>query len=222
LFLITNILLSGCGKKQDFNSQDICKNISTPCKRGKRYVEFFTNKGRMTFELNGDFAPLTVGNFLDLVNRGVYSKTLFHRVIRKPLPLVIQGGDPKSNDPNINSDKIGLGSFIEPKTERVRLIPIEIKLKNERFPRYGRLIKDPKLISNIALRHQRGSISMARSQTYNSASSQFFISLKSLPVLDGRYAVFGQIVKGKDILDLIEEGDFVKEIIIIPQEKINN
>ena len=52
---------------------------------------------------------------------------------------------------------------------------------------------------------------MARSKTVNSASSQFYIILKSLPELDGRYAVFGKVISGMKIVDLIEEEDFIIE-----------
>ena len=50
---------------------------------------------------------------------------------------------------------------------------------------------------------------MARTKNVNSASSQFYISLKSLPELDGRFAVFGKVIKGMNIVDLIEEEDFI-------------
>ena len=45
----------------------------------------------------------------------------------------------------------------------------------------------------------------------NSASSQFYILLKSLPELDGRFAVFGKVISGMDIVDLIQEEDFIIE-----------
>ena len=50
-------------------------------------------------ELDGDSSPVTSGNFLDLVNKGVYERTVFHRIIKTPFPFVIQGGDPLSKDP---------------------------------------------------------------------------------------------------------------------------
>ena len=52
---------------------------------------------------------------------------------------------------------------------------------------------------------------MARSEKLDSASSQFYILLKSLPELDGRYAVFGKVINGMDIVDLIQEKDFIVE-----------
>jgi peptidyl-prolyl cis-trans isomerase B (cyclophilin B) len=53
------------------------------------------------------------------------------------------------------------------------------------------------------LRHVRGVISMARSQSPNSAGSQFFIMHQDAPHLDGQYAAFGQVVEGMDVVDKI-------------------
>lgn len=56
---------------------------------------------------------------------------------------------------------------------------------------------------NNTLRHARGVISMARSQFYNSASSQFFICHANAYFLDGQYAAFGKVVEGMDTVDKI-------------------
>lgn len=56
---------------------------------------------------------------------------------------------------------------------------------------------------NNTIRHTRGVISMARSQSPNSASSQFFIMHKDAPYLDGQYAAFGKVVEGIDVVDEI-------------------
>ncbi|HIT19080.1 MAG TPA: peptidylprolyl isomerase [Candidatus Fimivivens faecavium] len=53
------------------------------------------------------------------------------------------------------------------------------------------------------LRHERGVISMARSQNPNSAGSQFFIVHQDAPHLDGQYAAFGKVVEGMDVVDEI-------------------
>lgn len=55
--------------------------------------------------------------------------------------------------------------------------------------------------NNIA--HKRGVISMARTNEYNSASSQFFIMQVTKPHLDGKYAAFGYVVEGMDVVDAI-------------------
>ena len=57
-------------------------------------------------------------------------------------------------------------------------------------------------VDNI-LKHTRGAISMARSQDYDSASSQFFIVHQTYPSLDGQYAVFGYVYEGMDVVDQI-------------------
>lgn len=51
--------------------------------------------------------------------------------------------------------------------------------------------------------HERGVISMARSQNYNSASSQFFICHADAKFLDGQYAAFGKVVSGMETVDEI-------------------
>ena len=59
----------------------------------------------------------------------------------------------------------------------------------------------------LKLPHERGSLAMARSSDPNSASAQFYIALRALPELDGRYAVFGRVTKGMDVVDQINQGD---------------
>lgn len=51
------------------------------------------------------------------------------------------------------------------------------------------------------LKHERGVISMARSQDPNSAGSQFFIMVADTPSLDGEYASFGKVIEGMDVVD---------------------
>ena len=87
----------------------------------------------------------------------------------------------------------------------------DYKLKNNNIPIYGKEIDLSNQKNNIELTHKRGSLSMTRSKKLNSASSQFYISLKSLPELDGRYAVFGKVVRGMNVVDLIQEEDFIVE-----------
>ncbi len=57
--------------------------------------------------------------------------------------------------------------------------------------------------ANNPLSHERGVISMARSQFYNSASSQFFICHADAKFLDGQYAAFGKVVQGIEEVDRI-------------------
>ena len=202
----------GCNKKDNFDLSEICRQLDSPCIRGKQKIEMNTSKGKIIFLLDGDYAPVTVGNFLDLVNKGVYENTIFHRVVNKPKPFIAQGGDPKSKNKYIKRNDLGLGNFVDKRIGKVRYIPLEIRLLNEDIPRYGNPIIDTKKISKIKLRHKKGSISMARSESFNSASSQFYISLRNLPILDGRYAVFGDLLQGLDVIGLLEEGDYIYQI----------
>jgi len=57
------------------------------------------------------------------------------------------------------------------------------------------------------LTHARGAIAMARSSDPNTGSAQFYIALEALPELDGRYAVFGRVVRGMEVIDRIQQGD---------------
>lgn len=56
---------------------------------------------------------------------------------------------------------------------------------------------------NNPISHKRGVISMARSQMFNSASSQFFICDANDEFLDGQYAAFGHVTQGMDVVDKI-------------------
>jgi peptidyl-prolyl cis-trans isomerase B (cyclophilin B) len=56
---------------------------------------------------------------------------------------------------------------------------------------------------NNTLKHVRGTVSMARSSGYNSASSQFFIVQEDAPNLNGSYAAFGTVTSGMDVVDAI-------------------
>ena len=55
--------------------------------------------------------------------------------------------------------------------------------------------------------HERGILSMARSNDADSANSQFFICFTSAPHLDRQYTVFGKVVEGMEFVDLIERGE---------------
>ncbi len=78
-------------------------------------VQMETSKGTIKIEVFKNEAPITAGNFLDLVQRGFYNGLTFHRY--EP-GFVIQGGDPKGD---------GTGGFIDPQTKRERNIPLEVK-----------------------------------------------------------------------------------------------
>ncbi|MEB3254159.1 MAG: peptidylprolyl isomerase [Synechococcus sp.] len=200
-------LLISCSPSPRAEVSRGCADAQAACLQGKAIVEMSTSRGDITIEVDGDAAPLTAGNFVDLVNRGVYDGTMFHRVVKEPVPFVVQGGDPQSSDRSIPLTKLGTGSFVDPSSGQARLIPLEIRFNGEESPRYSRVSANPSELANLTLNHERGAVAMARSQAPDSASAQFYIALRPLPELDGRYAVFGRVTAGLDVVDQIEQGD---------------
>ena len=203
LLCVNLIFISGCSNLKKNEDINICASSRLPCILSNEYVLLITNKGKIKLELYGKSAPITVGNFIDFVEKGAYNKTIFNRVVKEPYPFIIRVGE---NNLIKNKDK-----FIDNKTGKIRYIPLEIKLKMNKLPTYGNEINSSSQINNIELKHKRSYLSMARSKAVNSASLQFYILLKSLPELDGRYAVFGKVISGMNIVDLIEEEDFIIE-----------
>ncbi|MEB3265572.1 MAG: peptidylprolyl isomerase [Cyanobacteriota bacterium] len=203
---LTPLALVACAADRNPQASG-CATAASPCLRGTATVQFDTSKGAVRVQLDGQAAPLTAGNFVDLVNRGVYNNTLFHRVVREPTPFVVQGGDPQSADPKVPVNQLGTGSFLDPASGEARLIPLEIGLRNENQPRYGTPVTTPGITAQLRLAHQRGALAMARSAEPDSASAQFYIALQALPELDGSYAVFGRVVSGMEVVDRIEQGD---------------
>ncbi len=145
----------------------------------KSYKEYLNDKnqkveieivkfGNIEIELFEECAPITVKNFLKLIDNKFYDGIIFHRVIKD---FMMQGGDPKG---------IGIGGSDE-------------KIKGE-FINNG---------VNNELSHERGVISMARTQDPNSASSQFFIMHKDGDFLDKSYAAFGVVTNGIEVVDKI-------------------
>ncbi|MCP9810020.1 peptidylprolyl isomerase [Cyanobium sp. HWJ4-Hawea] len=192
-----------------------CSATGAPCLKGLATVKIQTAKGEVEIQLGGDAAPLTAGNFVDLVKRGVYDGTVFHRVVREPVPFVVQGGDPASADPKVPVNQYGTGSYVDPSSGESRLIPLEIRRQGEPEPRYGVPVTTPGITRQLVLAHQRGAVAMARSADPNSASSQFYVALQALPELDGRYAVFGRVSKGMDVVDKIQQGDKITKATVI-------
>ena len=215
IFFISPLLFS-CSRKPKYSITEFCLVIQATCIHEKTKIKVVTNKGNIVFELNGKSAPVTSGNFLKLMDKGFYENTEFKTVIKSPLPFIVQIGDPfkKMNNKKTNLSNI---TKIYKKKSMIAFIPLEIKLTYEDFPRYNNILKKYDELSNIELPHKRGSISMARTESLGSASYKFYISLRDLPELDGRYAVFGKIINGMNIIDSIEEGDY-----IINMKRIDN
>jgi len=63
--------------------------------------------------------------------------------------------------------------------------------------------------------HVKGAVAMARTPDPNSAGSQFYICLDAQPSLDGKYAVFGQVVEGMEYVEQIQVGDKMEKVTIV-------
>lgn len=169
-----------------------------PQLKGRATIEFKTNEGPVTVVVDGYSAPVTAGNFVDLVKRGFYDGMTFDRAEEN---YVLQTGDPDGPE----------AGFIDPKTKKYRAIPLEILVEGDAAPTYGatleelgRFLEKPVLPFNSF-----GALGMARPESEpDGGSSQFFFFLfepeltpAGLNLLDGRYAVFGYTIEGQDALD---------------------
>lgn len=161
------IIFKGDKKESAKNNENKDINLLT----GKLYVEINIKRyGKIKLELDADQAPITVTNFINLVNNGFYDGLTFHRIIDG---FMIQGGAFKEDGSVKQSSNIK-GEFLANSV-------------------------------NNTIKHERGVISMARGDDYNSASSQFFIVQQSSPHLDGYYAAFGHVIDGINVVDKISK-----------------
>lgn len=134
-------------------------------------VTFYTSMGDFEVQLYDAERPITVGNFLSLVEQEFYDGVIFHRVISN---FMIQSGDPTGTGSG------GPGYSIEDEFEPS--------------------------ISNL-----KKTISMANTGQPNSGGSQFFINTKNNAFLDhdkppytSAHPVFGEVIRGWDIVEFIE------------------
>ena len=68
--------------------------------------------------------------------------------------------------------------------------------------------------------HVRGTVSMARAQSPDSADSQFFICFEPAPFLDGKYTIWGQVTSGMEFVDAIKKGDQASNGSVTDPDKI--
>ncbi|MFN3361560.1 MAG: peptidylprolyl isomerase [Pseudanabaenaceae cyanobacterium] len=197
-----NVPPAGQEKMSSVSSSE-AKKLNLPQLQGTATVEMKLPYGTVVMEIDGNNAPITAGNFVDLVNKGFYNGLTFHRVVKDPSPFVAQGGDPQGT---------GTGSYVDPKTKQVRYIPLEIWAEGEKQPTYSRVLNPgvkPKL------KHSRGAVAMARTPNPDSASSQFYIALADINFLDGQYAVFGYVKSGMEYVDQIKVGDRIESARVV-------
>ena len=135
--------------------------------------------GDVKIELFNDVAPKHVERIKELANSGQYDNVVFHRVIDGFMAQTgdVKFGNSSSNDFDLR--KAGMGGSDLP----------DLKSEFNDLP------------------HERGTLSMARSQDPNSANSQFFICFKAASFLDRQYTVFGKVIEGMEFVDKIKRGD---------------
>ena len=134
--------------------------------------------GTVKIELLPDVAPQHCNRMKDLARSGAYDNVVFHRVIEG---FMAQTGDVMNGnaEKNFNLNMAGTGGSDLPN------LPAEFS----------------------KLPHDRGTIGAARSQSPDSANSQFFINFSDNNFLNGQYTVYGRVVEGMEFVDAISRGE---------------
>jgi len=148
--------------------------------------------GEVKIELFPDVAPGHVKRIKELANSGKYNGVVFHRVIDG---FMAQTGDVQfgnSDSEEFNLSRAGMGGSDLP----------DLKAEFNNLP------------------HERGTLSMARSQNPDSANSQFFICFQPAPYLDRQYTVFGKVTSGMEFVDKIKRGDSNNNGAVTDPDKI--
>jgi peptidyl-prolyl cis-trans isomerase B (cyclophilin B) len=217
VLLAITLFLTGCTTTTSDGAAGLAQDeyADLPRLQGEATVELVVNGSPIMIQVYGDHAPITAGNFVDLVQRGVYDGLVFHRVVRQPSPFVVQGGDPQSADPDVSPQILGTGGFVDPATGVTRYIPLEIKPEGAETPIYNQTFEAAGISQSPELSHSRGAVAMARAAMPDSASSQFYIALADLDFLNGSYAVFGQVTSGMDVVDGIQQGDRIESARVV-------
>ena len=140
--------------------------------------------GNVIIELTPELSPYAVKRFKHLIEKGSYNHSAFYKVIKDTL---VQVGDLEyGNIDNINYYKIGSGkSGLE-------------NLKSE---------------LNENFQFDEGSVAFAREDEFNTEDSEFFITLKKIPLYVGEYTPIGKVIYGLDALKKIKAGDKVEYVL---------
>ena len=140
--------------------------------------------GNVIIELEPNLSPNAVKRFKYLIQNGSYNRSAFYKVIKDTL---IQAGDLEyGNIDNINYYKVGSG--------KSGLGTIKSEL-NENF------------------QFDEGSVVFARSEEFDTEDSEFFITLKKIPLYVGEYTPIGKVIYGLDALKKIKAGDKVEYVL---------
>ena len=147
---------------------------------GEEIAVINTSKGPIRVQLAGNDAPIHVGNFVELAQKGFYDGLKFHRYVPG---FVIQGGCPNTREATPEQVAAGRAPGMAP--------------FGTGNPGYS--IKE-EFTTNPNNSHEDGALAMARSMDPNSAGSQFYLCLGPQHNLDSGYTVFGQTIEGKDVI----------------------
>lgn len=179
---------------------------------GRASVLISTTKGDLTAVVDGYNAPLTAGAFVDLVQRGFYDGLPF---IRAEDFYVLQSGDPKGPEQG----------YVDPKTGQQRSVPLEIRVPEEEAPFYNQTFEDLGRYKATAVLPfaTLGTLGWAHSdERLDDGSSQFFFFLyeaeltpAGLNLVDGRYAAFGYVVDGFEVLQELGVDDAIVKAQVI-------
>ena len=164
---------------------------------GAEQAIFHTNKGDIKVQLAGKDAPIHVGNFVELADKGYYDGLKFHRYVSG---FVVQGGCPNSRD--YSSEEIARESF-------------DFKRGTPGTGGPGHSIQG-EWRTNPNNKHNDGTLAMARSQAPDSAGSQFYFCLGQQSFLDSNYTVFGDPVDEESlkVIHALEKGDVIESVEI--------
>ncbi len=195
-----------CSYKNKIDSNYYCQKLKFSCTNINKVVNFKTTKGNFEVKLFGKDNPVTVSNFLENIENNIYVNQKFYKIIKYPQIRFIHGGVNPENKFYIER-KLNLN-----KTSPT--IPLEIKFKEEINPRYNYQIKNPIETENLVNTFDSGSIAMVKSGKNKSSSTEFFFVTSRIPELDGRYSIFGKIIKGLEVLEKINKEDYIKAVQI--------
>ncbi len=199
-------MVQACSSKSKIDSNYYCQKLKYSCIQSNKVINFKTSKGDFEVKLFGKDNPVTVSNFLENIDNNIYENKKFYKIINYPQIRFIQGGVNPENESYIERKKI--------LNKTSSTIPLEIKFKEEIKPRYNYQIKNPSEIVNLVNTFESGSIAMVKSGKNKSSSTEFFFVTTKIPELDGRYSIFGKIIKGLDVLEKINKEDYIKAVQI--------
>jgi peptidyl-prolyl cis-trans isomerase B (cyclophilin B) len=145
-----------------------------------------TSRGTFAFETYPADAPRTVAHVLALVRKGFYDGQRIHRAVPG---FVVQWGDPRSTDLSQEADW-GKGT--------------------------GASSGDPIGVAEISKKHPHiaGAVGIAHQGLPARADSQIYVTLVPRPDLNGKYAVFGQVVEGADVPARLVRGDVIRRVYV--------